>query len=132
VDVAGPRAGRAGMTFSRDPNLLAVVDSRGDLDIERALLEPAPLAIAARARLFDPLSGAPAGRTRLRADELTEGATRDPLRPSRASAGLADDRARSRCGAGAGACGADDPAPEPNVPRHSAPPLPHPRHSLHP
>src|SRR5262249_60704044 len=37
-----------------------------------------------------------------------------------ASAGRADDRARSRCGAGAGACGADDRDRERNAPRDSA------------
>src|SRR5207244_11143661 len=85
--------------FARDSNLLAAMDPGRDLDLERPLLDDAAVAAAIGAGLFDPLAGAPAGRTGLRADELAEGAPGNALQATRAAAGLTGDRARARRGA---------------------------------
>src|SRR5512132_4138908 len=120
VDVAGAGAASAGMALAGDPNLLAVMDSGRDLDLERSFLDDPALAAAVGAGLLDPLACAPAGRTGLRADELAEGAPRDPLQAARAAAGLTGDRARARRGSTARAGAARDRNGERNLPLDSA------------
>src|SRR5438876_7577578 len=96
------------------------MDSGRDLDLELSLLDRAAVALAVGAWLFDPLAGAPAGRTRLRADELAEGAPGDPLQAARAAAGLTGDRARAGRGATARARAARDRNGKRNLPLDSA------------
>ena len=78
-----------------------VFENTGDVD-------RAAVALAAGAWLFDLLAGASAGRTRLRADELAEGAPGDPLQATGAATGAAGDRARPGRGPAAAARAARD------------------------
>src|SRR5262249_8643562 len=79
VGIAGPAAEHAGVPLARDPDPLAVVDSRGHLDLERLLLERAPVAVARLARLLDAPAAAVAVRAGRLADELAENAPGDLL-----------------------------------------------------
>ena len=81
VDVAGPAADEPGVPVAGQADLLAVVDSRRDLDRERPLLDDAAGAAALGARLLDPATGAGARRAGLGADELAENAPRHLLQP---------------------------------------------------
>ena len=82
------------MALAGEPDPLAVVDPRRDLDGDGPFLDHAPGAAAIGARLLDPATRALAGRAGLRADELAEDASCDLLQPSAAVAGGAGrDRA---------------------------------------
>src|SRR5581483_8516815 len=97
--VAGPRAEETRMTLAAQPDALAVVDARGDVDFHGALLEhPAGAAALAAGRLDQP-AAAGARRAGLGAHELAEDAPRDLLHPADPVAGRA--RAHRRPGLGA-------------------------------
>src|SRR6266511_484400 len=53
VDVAGPTVSRPGVAFTRDPDLLPMVDARRDLNVERPLLDHAALPPTLAARMLD-------------------------------------------------------------------------------
>ena len=67
------------VTLARKPDPLTIVDSRGNLDLERALLGDPPLAAALATRRARDASAAGAGRAGLRSDELAEDRVRDRL-----------------------------------------------------
>ena len=98
------------------PDPLAVVDPRGDLDLETPLLEHAAGAVARRARLLDPAPRARAGGARLRAHELAEDAARHLLQAAGAAAG----RARHDGAAGLGPVAAAAAAHGGDLERHFA------------
>src|SRR5207247_10094128 len=107
-DVAGAAAAPARVALARDWDLLAVVDSRRNLDLERPLLERPALAATLGAGLFDPPTSSTAVGTALRAHELAEGAAGDALE----AAGTAARRTRDRAGAGRSAAAAASAARE--------------------
>jgi hypothetical protein len=67
------------VALAGDSDLLAVVDPRRNLDLERPLLERSALAATLGAGLFNPPTSSPAVGTALRAYELAEGAAGDVL-----------------------------------------------------
>ena len=79
VDVTGLAAERARMSFTREPDPLAVVDPGWDLDVEAALLEHSSGAGARLARVLDDLTRPAAARTRLAAEEIAETGARHAL-----------------------------------------------------
>src|SRR5262249_19391906 len=81
VQIAGPAAERARVPCAGEADALAVVDPRGDLDVERPLVERAAGAAAGLARVLDDPAGAAALRARHGAHELAEDAARDLLEP---------------------------------------------------
>ena len=95
IDVPGLPAERARVSFARETDPLAVVDSRRDLDVDVALLEDSSRACACLARVLDDLARAAAARTRLASDELAEPGARHSLEVTRAAALFA----RRDCGA---------------------------------
>src|SRR5262249_49162601 len=95
VDVARAPAEHARMPFPGDPDLLAVVDARGHLDLEAALLDRPPGALAVEARMLDDASRSAARRAGLRADELAERRAGHLLQAPATSAGRAADRLRA-------------------------------------
>src|SRR5512133_3790769 len=84
------------MAFAGEPDPLPVVDAGRDLDLSPPLLELLAGALAIAARMLDHSAGATAGRTRLRSDELAEGAPGDPLEAPLSLAGRADADAGPR------------------------------------
>src|SRR4029450_9612400 len=78
------------MAFAGEPNPPPVVDAGRDLDLWPPLLEHLAGALAIPARMLDHATGAAAGRTGLRPDELAEGAAGDPLEATLSLAGRAD------------------------------------------
>ena len=74
VRIARGAADRAGVSLTRDPDPLPVVDPGRDLHVERALLDDPAGAAAVLAGMLDHLSGAGAAGARLGADELAEDA----------------------------------------------------------
>ena len=84
------------MTLAVDADPLAVVDPGRDVDVELALLQRAPGAVAVLARMLDDLPAATAVGARLRADELAEHAARDLVQPAAALTAVARDRRRAR------------------------------------
>ena len=90
------------MALAGEADLLAVVDSGRNLDLERSLLDDPARALALPARMLDHAACTAAARARLRADELAEGRPRDVLEPAGAVAG----RATRWLGTGLGAAAA--------------------------
>src|SRR5439155_2562076 len=95
VGVARLAAEGAGVTSARQPDPLAVVDARRDLDVQLPRLEDAAAAGAVRAGALDDPARARAPRAGLSAHELAEGCAGDLLEPAGATARRADDRLRS-------------------------------------
>src|SRR6266516_1893226 len=87
------------MTFAGQPDSLPVVDARGYLDLDVALLEHAVCAVAFLARLLDELPGAVARRACPGAHELPEDAARDLTHAAVAATGRAGADLRLRLGA---------------------------------
>src|SRR6266566_6658027 len=87
------------MTFAGQPDSLPVVDARGYLDLDVALLEHAAGAVAFLARLLDELPGAVARRTCPGAHEFAEDAARDLTDAAVAPTGRAGADLRLRLGA---------------------------------
>src|SRR6266576_1426169 len=77
------------MTFAGQPDSLTIVDARGYLDLDVALLEHTAGTLAFLARLLDELPRAVAGRTGPGAHELAEDAARDLTHAAVAPAGRA-------------------------------------------
>src|SRR5206468_4713159 len=75
--VPRPPARRARVALAGEPDPLAVVDSRRDLDPEGALLDEPPAAVAALARVVDDRARAVAPRAGVGPHELAERAPRD-------------------------------------------------------
>src|SRR6185312_16639094 len=96
VDVARRPALHPRVTSPSHPDPLAVVDPGGHLELERRVLDRAPVAAAALAGRLDDRPGAVAARTGSRADHLSEDRPRDLLDAADARA----RRARDRRGAG--------------------------------
>jgi hypothetical protein len=86
VRVSSAAAGKAGVPLAGQPDPLAVVDPRRNLDFEHPLLDHASRAAALLTRMLDQLAGAVAGRAGPRADELAEHASRDLPNATRAAA----------------------------------------------
>ena len=103
VDVAGAAAERARVPLAGEADPLAVVDAGRDVDLELALLERAPRAVARLARMLDDAAGAAALRAGRLADELAEDAARDLLEPAGPAAALTGDDVRAGSGAVAAA-----------------------------
>ena len=91
------------MAFPAQADALPVVDSRRDLDVELALLDEAPCAVAALAGPLDDRAGPAAARAAVRADELAERAAGDLLDVPGPLARRARDRLRAGLGPGADA-----------------------------
>src|SRR6266700_1761890 len=84
------------MAFAAQPDSLPVVDPRGDLDLDVALLDHAAGPVAYLAGLLDQLPGAVAGRTRSGTHELSEDTARDLTHAAAAAAGRAGADLRVR------------------------------------
>src|SRR5581483_3668031 len=87
VQVAGTAAQSPGVTLAAEPDPLAVVDARRDLNRELPLLQHPAGAVAGRARMLDDAADTCAARAGLRPDELAEDGVGDGLQPARAAAG---------------------------------------------
>src|SRR5439155_5408151 len=103
IRIARAAAEGARVPLARDADALAVVDPGRDRDLELALLEDPPCALADLAELLDLLAGAGAGRAGVRADELAEDAARDLADPPDTAAGRARRDRASGLGARAAA-----------------------------
>src|SRR5204862_6468399 len=108
VDVPRAAAVAAGMALARDADLLAVVDSGWDLDLERPLFDQATVAATLGTRIVDHAAGSRALPARLRSNELAEGAPRDVLHAPCAGARRARGGLRPRAGSAAAASRARD------------------------
>ena len=86
VDVAGAAAERTSVSFARDSDALAVVDSGGDVDARLPRLDRPPRAVAVGARVLDDHAPTVAFRTGLGADEVAEHAARNVVKPAGAFA----------------------------------------------
>src|SRR5439155_10924146 len=64
VHVAGATAERPGVTLAAQADALSVVDTCGNLDLERPLFDHAPAAATLLTRMLDELARAAARRTR--------------------------------------------------------------------
>ena len=108
VHIPGGAADRACVTFAAEPDALPVVDARGDVDIQRSLLEHPAGAVALLAWMLDVPAGAAAGRTGLRAHELAEDAARHLAQTAASAAAWTGADLRPRLGAAAVAARASD------------------------
>src|SRR5439155_9290855 len=72
VEIPCLSAERARMALARKPDLLAVVDSGRDLDVERSFLDDPAGAFALVAGVLDDAAGATTAGARLGADEFSE------------------------------------------------------------
>src|SRR5439155_2779465 len=86
VEVTGLPAEQARVALAGEPDALAVVDPRRNLDLERALLEQAALAPTAGAGILDDAARTTATGAGLAADELAERRSRDMLDAAGAAA----------------------------------------------
>ncbi len=86
------------MTLAANPDALAVGDTGGNIDVDRAVVQRAADAVAGRARRLDHASEAVAARARARAHELPEDALRDLLHPPCTSAHVTGDGRCARSG----------------------------------
>ena len=106
VQVAGRATARPDRATTGQPQGRTVVDTGRHVDVERALLDDAPLAAARRARHHDDLAHAAAARARARGDHLAEQALANAAHLARTVAVGAGDRLRPGPGSGAVTCGA--------------------------
>src|SRR5262245_4132474 len=79
VEIPGRSTTHACLAFAREPYAGAILDTRGDVDRERALGRQPPRARARRAGVIDDLAAALAGRTGPLEREETLGVTDAPL-----------------------------------------------------